>query len=202
LLHFNISFWYRCANILDVYIYIYIYIYLKSPVFSIPMTLKLVISFYQRMLLNFSKIRTQKMEDPVAKHLCQKNHCISFVFALFLSSSCVLCAQCCQCLWIVHSWLNPSGFSNVYLMLKMNQRNLIYFTKAQHRNQRSWTIRTQQKITGELRCSRWVRSSFLLDTCSGTHIYMYCSLSRLSYAWILKYIQLSTMLIYFNVYTT
>jgi hypothetical protein len=28
------------------------------------------------MLLNFSKIRTQKVEDPVAKHLCQKNHCI------------------------------------------------------------------------------------------------------------------------------
>ena len=32
--------------------------------------------FYQRMLLNFSKIRTQKVEDPVAKHFCQKNHCI------------------------------------------------------------------------------------------------------------------------------
>jgi hypothetical protein len=32
--------------------------------------------FYQRMLLNFSKIRTQKVEDPVAKHFCQKNHCV------------------------------------------------------------------------------------------------------------------------------
>jgi hypothetical protein len=28
------------------------------------------------MLLNFSKIRTQKMEDPIAKHFCQKNHCV------------------------------------------------------------------------------------------------------------------------------
>jgi hypothetical protein len=28
------------------------------------------------MLLNFSKIRTQKVEDPVAKHFCQKNHCV------------------------------------------------------------------------------------------------------------------------------
>jgi hypothetical protein len=37
---------------------------------------KLVISFYQRMLLNFSKIRTEKMEDPIAKHFCQKNHCV------------------------------------------------------------------------------------------------------------------------------
>jgi hypothetical protein len=32
--------------------------------------------FYQRMLLNFSNIRTQKVEDPVAKHFCQKNHCV------------------------------------------------------------------------------------------------------------------------------
>jgi hypothetical protein len=28
------------------------------------------------MLLNFSKIRTQKVEDPVAKHFYQKNHCV------------------------------------------------------------------------------------------------------------------------------
>ena len=32
--------------------------------------------FYQRMLLNFSKIRTQKVKDPVAKHFCQKYHCV------------------------------------------------------------------------------------------------------------------------------
>ena len=28
------------------------------------------------MLLNFSRIRTQKVKDPVAKHFCQKNHCV------------------------------------------------------------------------------------------------------------------------------
>jgi hypothetical protein len=28
-----------------------------------------------------------------------------FCFVQCLSSSCVLCAQCCQCLWIVYSWL-------------------------------------------------------------------------------------------------
>jgi hypothetical protein len=28
--------------------------------------------------------------------------CLSFC----LSSSCVVCVQCCQCLWIVHSWLS------------------------------------------------------------------------------------------------
>ena len=31
-------------------------------------------SLYQRMSLNFSKIRTRKIDDPVAKHFCQKNH--------------------------------------------------------------------------------------------------------------------------------
>jgi hypothetical protein len=32
--------------------------------------------FYQRMLLNFSKIRTQKVEYPVANQFCQKNDCV------------------------------------------------------------------------------------------------------------------------------
>ena len=31
---------------------------------------------YQRMLLNFAKIRTQKVEDPVANPFYQKNHCV------------------------------------------------------------------------------------------------------------------------------
>ena len=33
-------------------------------------------TLYQRMLLNFSKIRTRKTEDPVAKHFCEKKHSI------------------------------------------------------------------------------------------------------------------------------
>ncbi len=35
------------------------------------------------------------------------------VFLFCLSSSCVLCTQCCQFLWIVHSWLPPLVFSDV-----------------------------------------------------------------------------------------
>jgi hypothetical protein len=35
----------------------------------------------------------------------------AFLFCLF--SSCVLCMQYCQFLWISHSWLSPSVFSNV-----------------------------------------------------------------------------------------
>jgi len=35
-------------------------------------------------------------------------------FFFYLSSSCVLCTQCCQCLWIVHTWL-PLCFS-LYLL--------------------------------------------------------------------------------------
>ena len=31
--------------------------------------------------------------------------CFVFVLLLSLSSSCVLCVQCCRCLWIFHSWL-------------------------------------------------------------------------------------------------
>ena len=31
-------------------------------------------TLYQRMILNFSKIRTLKKDDPAAKHLLQKNH--------------------------------------------------------------------------------------------------------------------------------
>ena len=36
-------------------------------------------------------------------------HLLSFLCCVILyclSSSCVLCAKCCQCLWIVHSWLS------------------------------------------------------------------------------------------------
>ena len=47
-------------------------------------------------------------------------HLFSFlccVFVFYLSSSCVLCAHCCQFLWIVHYWL-PLWvvFSNVCLI--------------------------------------------------------------------------------------
>ena len=43
-------------------------------------------------------------------------HHISFLCCVFicLSSSSVLCAQCCQCLWIVQSWLPLVFLSNVY----------------------------------------------------------------------------------------
>jgi hypothetical protein len=45
--------------------------------------------------------------------------CVLFVF--ILSSSCVLCTQCCQFLWNVHSWLPLSAFSNVYLLRRSRQ---------------------------------------------------------------------------------
>ena len=34
-------------------------------------------TFYQRMLLNFSKIRTRKITDPIAKHFCEKDHSVN-----------------------------------------------------------------------------------------------------------------------------
>jgi hypothetical protein len=43
-------------------------------------------------------------------------------------SSCVLCAQCCHCLWIVHSWM-PFRFSLTfifYIEIKHNYRKDIF----------------------------------------------------------------------------
>ena len=42
--------------------------------------------------------------------------CIVLFFVFCLSSSCVLYAQCCQSLWIVHYLIAPSVFSNIYLL--------------------------------------------------------------------------------------
>ena len=53
---------------------------------------------------------------PVFDGVCVA-HLFSFqcyVFLLCLSSSCVLCTQCCQFLWIVHSWL-PLRFSLTFI---------------------------------------------------------------------------------------
>jgi hypothetical protein len=41
----------------------------------------------------------------------------SFLCGFFFSFICVLCAQCCRCLWIVHSW-HSSIFSNIYFKWK------------------------------------------------------------------------------------
>jgi hypothetical protein len=46
-------------------------------------------------------------------------HLVSFlcyVMFSYLSSFCILCTKCCQCLWIIHSSFLPSVFSNVYLL--------------------------------------------------------------------------------------
>ena len=41
------------------------------------------------------------------------------LFLFCLSSSCVLCAQCCQCLWILHSWL-PFQFVMLCLLFSLS----------------------------------------------------------------------------------
>ena len=41
--------------------------------------------------------------------------CLFAYSGVFLSSSCVLCTQCCQCLWIVHLLIAPSVYTNVYV---------------------------------------------------------------------------------------
>ena len=49
------------------------------------------------------------------------NTTLCCVFLFCLSSSCVLCAQCCQFLWIDHAWLLSSVFSNVYVHVCWNK---------------------------------------------------------------------------------
>ena len=45
--------------------------------------------------------------------------CVVLVF--FVSSSCVLCNQCCQCLWIVHFWL-LLRFSLTFIYFRRSRR--------------------------------------------------------------------------------
>jgi len=45
-----------------------------------------------------------------------------FCFLFYLSSSCVLCSQCCQFLWIVHSWLSLQFSLTFIYSLILNKR--------------------------------------------------------------------------------
>jgi len=40
-----------------------------------------------------------------------------------LSSSCVLCFQCCRCLWVVQFSIAPSVYSDVYLTTRKTRRS-------------------------------------------------------------------------------
>ena len=50
-------------------------------------------------------------------------------FLFCLSSSCVLCTKCCQCFWIIHSWL-PLRFSLTFIYFSVN-RCLSYNTASE-----------------------------------------------------------------------
>jgi hypothetical protein len=48
-------------------------------------------------------------------------HLFSFLCFLFcLSSFCILCTQCCQLLWVIHSWL-PLRVSLTFIFLKQSK---------------------------------------------------------------------------------
>ena len=51
---------------------------------------------------------------------------ISFPCCIFFSLSCVLCTQCCPCLWIVHSNSGRSGPKSIRPHLKLNTFGLKY----------------------------------------------------------------------------
>ena len=51
-------------------------------------------------------------------------YCVVFLFWFCLSSSCVLCSQCCQFLWIVNSWL-PLQFPLTYFYRGENDATVV-----------------------------------------------------------------------------
>jgi hypothetical protein len=51
--------------------------------------------------------------EPLVLYRIRVAHLYSFL-CFVLSSSCVLCAQCCQCLWSLNSWL-PLWFSLTFI---------------------------------------------------------------------------------------
>jgi hypothetical protein len=54
-------------------------------------------------------------------------YCVVFFVCLFLSTSCVLYTQCCQVLWIIHSWF-PFRF---FLMLLMRMAEALFSVAVQ-----------------------------------------------------------------------
>ena len=62
--------------------------------------------------------------------VCNFDQCLSYVLCFCLSSYCVLCTQCYQCLmWIVHSWL-PLRFSLTFICskgAKVRRQHTLYF---------------------------------------------------------------------------
>ena len=57
--------------------------------------------------------------DPCYSSFLFSVLCCDFFLLFSFSFSCVLCAQWCQCLWIVHSWL-PLRFSLTFIFLKFS----------------------------------------------------------------------------------
>jgi len=74
---------------------------------------------------NNMSYKRQKLFTP-REHICfspivgrvRVAHLFSLLFVVCFSSSCVLCAQCCQCHWIVHFWL-PLRFSLTFVVLDL-----------------------------------------------------------------------------------
>jgi hypothetical protein len=73
------------------------------------------VSYKRQKLLT---LREQLGSTPVFGGVRVAHHfnllCGFLFFLLCLSSSCVLCAHCCQCLWNVHFWL-PLRFSLTFI---------------------------------------------------------------------------------------
>jgi hypothetical protein len=73
--------------------------------------------------------------------MVSNTYCVVFLFCL--SSSCIVCAQCCQYLWIVHSWL-LIRFSLTYIYKLFYQWNTFIWIASIHLRHYTLIIRGYQ----------------------------------------------------------
>ena len=117
------TFWVLCCPIMCLYVLSSVLSYYVSVRSEFCVVLLCVSTFWVLcccVRYDFRKKTKSRSSSPPV--VCRRIHILlthsgvqyilCFVFVLFLF---VLCTLCCQFLWIVHFWLFPSVFSNIYL---------------------------------------------------------------------------------------
>jgi hypothetical protein len=81
--------------------------------------------------LNQIELREQMVSSPSKWFHPRVTHLFSFLsVVLFVLSVFVLCVQCCQCLWIVHSWL-LLRFSITFICIWVYDCSVILHVKSE-----------------------------------------------------------------------
>ena len=117
----------------------------------------------------------------------------------YLSSYCVLCAQSCQCLWIVHSWLPHSVFSNVYTV---NCKSFCFVNIHNFKRSIVFSDKTclgQENDRAYYKCLSWELLPILNLISDFVYMYIYMYLRLLRYPTLFTCMYSTTMfLVYFT----